>query len=248
MTRRKTAVMKWMDEVLRSDGELAKAVEERLEEMRREQDEMELSRNSPPGTRVGRRGREVTEPIPKELALAAAKRLPPGSWDFLFQQLLLDIEVEPDPEIEAAWLAEVERRLREADESSWIPGEVVFAEGRRILNRPRKPRPPIVVNGIAIPVQEVIEACCALPIAERVALAEWYLSREQFSDTKRHTATWLEGATRWLARVRAKLRNTVRSAPLAKSPGRQGPKRDREGGPNRDASLVRRTSRKRPGG
>lgn len=215
MTRRKTDVMKWIDEVLRSDGELAKAVEERLEEMRREQDEMELSRTSPAGTRVGRRGRDLTQPLPTELALAAAKRLPPGSWDFLFQQLLLDIEVEPDPEVEAVWLAEAERRLREADESSWISGEVVFAETRRILNGPRKPRPPIAVNGVAIPVQDVIEACCALPIAERVALAEWYLSREQSSGTKRHTAIWLQDSTHWLARVRAKLRNTVSSAPIA---------------------------------
>ena len=248
MTRRKTAVMKWMEDVLGSDAELAKAVEERLEEMRREQDEIELSRDSPPGTRVGRRGREVTEPIPKELALAAAKKLSPGSWGFLFDQLFADIEVEPDPEIEAAWLAEAERRLREADESSWIPGEVVFAEARRILNRPLKPRPPIVINGVAIPVQNVIEACCALPIAERIALAEWYLSREQSSGKKRQSATWLEDSTRWLARVRATLRNPVRSVPLAKSPGRQGPKRDREGGANREPGLVRRTSRKRPGG
>lgn len=61
MTRRKTAFMKWMDDVLRSDAELAKAVEERLEEMRGEQDEMEPSRNAPPGKRVG--SREVAEPI-----------------------------------------------------------------------------------------------------------------------------------------------------------------------------------------
>ena len=147
----------------------------------------------------------MTEPIPKELALAAAKKLSPSSWEFLLDQLLSDIELEPDPEIEAAWLAEVERRLREADESSWIPGEVVMAEARRILNRPSKPRPPIVVDGVGFPVQDVIEACCALPIAERVALAEWYLSREQSSGKKRHTTTWLEDSTRWFARVRAKL-------------------------------------------
>ena len=147
----------------------------------------------------------MTEPIPKELALAAAKKLSAGSWDFLFDELFADIEMEPDPEIEAAWLAEVERRMREADESSWIPGEVVIAEVRRILNRPQRPRPQIVVDGVAIPVQDVIAACCALPIAERVALADWYLSREQSSGTKRHTATWLEDSKRWLARVRAKL-------------------------------------------
>lgn len=153
----------------------------------------------------------MAEPIPKELALAAAKRLPPARWEFLFDDLFSDIEVEPDPEIEAAWLAEVERRMREADASSWIPGEVVMAEVRRILNRPQRPRPPIVVDGVAIQVQDVIEACCALPIAERVALADWYLSREQSSGTKRHSAAWLEDSTRWLVRVRAKLRNPVHS-------------------------------------
>ncbi len=246
MTRRKTAVMKWMDDVLRSDAELAKAVEERLEEMRREQDEMELSRNSPPGTRVD--SRDVAEPIPMELALAAANKLPPSSWDFLFVQLFLDIELEPDPEIEAAWLVEAERRLREADDSSWIPGELVFAEAKRILKRPVKPRPSIVVDGVAIPVKDVIEACCALPLAERVALAEGYLSRERTSGAKRHPATWLEDATRWLARVRAKLRSPIRSASLAKSPGRQGPKRDREGEAGHKPGLVRRTSTKRAGG
>jgi hypothetical protein len=240
--------MKWMDDVLRSDAGLAKAVEERLEEMRREQDEMELSRKPPSGTRVGRRVREFTEPIPNEVALAAARKLPPGSWEFLLDELLSDIEVEPDPEIEAAWLAEVERRLREADESSWIPGEVVLAKARRILNRPRKPRPPIVVGGVAIPVKDVIEACCALPIGERVALADWYLSREQSSGTKRHSAAWLEDSTRWLARVRAKLRSPAPSAPLGKVPGKEGPKRDREERANREPGLVRRTSRKRPSG
>lgn len=147
----------------------------------------------------------MNEPIPEKLALEVAKKLSPGSWEFLLDQLFADIEVEPDPEIEAAWLAEVERRIREADESSWIPGEVVVAKVRRILERPSKPRPPIVVDGVAIPVQDVIEACCALPIAERVALAEWYLSRERSSGKKRDTTTWLEDSTRWLARVRAKL-------------------------------------------
>jgi hypothetical protein len=248
MTRKKTDVMEWMDEVLGADPDLAKAVEERLDEMRREQDEAERSPEYP--SRSARREKvpKVKEPISKELALAAAKKLSPGSWGFLFDQLFADIELEPDPEIEAAWLAEAERRLREADESCWIPAEVVFAEIRRSLNRPRKPRPPIVVNGVAVPVPEVIESCCALPIAERVALAEWYLSREETSGTKRHTATWLEDSTRWLAKVRAKLGNPVSSASLAKSPERQGPKRDREGRANNKPGLVRRTSRKRPGG
>ena len=55
MARRKTDVMKWMDEALRADPDLAKAVEERLDEMRRELDEVERPRNTPPRTRVGRR-------------------------------------------------------------------------------------------------------------------------------------------------------------------------------------------------
>jgi hypothetical protein len=248
MARKKTDVEKWMDEVLRADPDLAKAVDERLAEMRREQDEMEHSTDCPSKSARRQEDPKMTRSIPKELALAAAKKLSPGSWDFLFDQLFVDIEVEPDPEIEAAWLAEAERRLREADESSWIPAEVVFAEMKKIVNRPRKPRPPIVVDGVAVPVQKVIEACCALPIAKRVALAEWYLSREETSGTKLHTATWLEDSTRWLAKVRAKLRNPVCSASLAKSHGRQGPKREREGRANHDPGLVLNTSRKRPGG
>lgn len=166
MTRKKTDVEKWMDEVLRKDPNLAKAVEQRLDEMRREQDEAERSPEYPSRSARRKKGPKMTEPISKELALAAAKKLPPGSWGFLFDQLFADIELEPDPEIEAAWLAEAERRLREADESCWIPAEVVFAEARRIVNRPQKPRPPIVVDGVALQVQEVIRTCCALPIAE----------------------------------------------------------------------------------
>lgn len=57
MRRRKTAVMKWLDEALRADPDFAKAVDEMLQEMRHEQDELERSRESPPGTRVGRRVR-----------------------------------------------------------------------------------------------------------------------------------------------------------------------------------------------
>jgi hypothetical protein len=244
----KTDVEKWMDEVLHKDSHLAKAVEQRLDEMRREQDEAERSPEYPSRSARRKKGPTMTEPLSKELALAAAKKLSPGSWDFLFDKLFADIEVEPDPEVKAAWLAEAERRLREADESCWIPAEVVFAEMRKIVNRPRKPHPPIVVDGVAVPVQEVIEACCALPIEERVRLAEWYLSREGTSGTKRHTATWLEDSARWLAKVRAKLRNPGCSASLAKSHGRQGPKREREGRANHDPGLDRRLSRKRPGG
>lgn len=154
----------------------------------------------------------MTEPITKELALAAARKLSPNGWEFLLDELFSEVEVEPDREIEAAWLVEVERRLREADESSWIPGEVVMAEARNILNRPSNPRSPIVVDGIALPEQDVIEACCALPIAERVALAEWYLSRERSSGTNQHSNTWLEDSTRWFARVRAELRNSARGS------------------------------------
>jgi hypothetical protein len=141
----------------------------------------------------------------------AARKLSPSGWEFLLDQLLLGSRSGADPEIEAA-AGRSERRLREADESSWIPGEVVMAEARSILNRPSNPRPPIVVDGIAIPEPDVIEACCALPIAERVALAGWYLSRERSSGTKQHSNTWLEDSTRWFARVRAELRDSARGS------------------------------------
>lgn len=147
MARKKTDVEKWMDEVLRKEPNLAKAVDQRLDEMRREQDEAERSPEYRSRSSRRKAGPKMTEPISKELSLAAAKRLSPGSWDFLFDELFAEIEVEPDPEIEAAWLAEAERRLRNADESCWIPAEVVFAEARRTVNRPQKPRPPIVVDG-----------------------------------------------------------------------------------------------------
>lgn len=47
----------------------------------------------------------------------------------------------PQPEIEAAWEAEIERRVAALDRGEYelIPAEEVFAEVRRITGRKRRP-------------------------------------------------------------------------------------------------------------
>ena len=54
MARKKTALMKWMDRALRADPDLAKEVDERLKEMRRERDELERSRKTSSKALAGR--------------------------------------------------------------------------------------------------------------------------------------------------------------------------------------------------
>jgi hypothetical protein len=147
----------------------------------------------------------MTSPIPKEVAVAAAMKLPAETWEALFEPLLGDIPVEPDPEIEAAWLEEVERRMRDADESSWIPAEVVFAKLRAAASQPRPVRPPVEIDGLLLPVRDVIEACWDLPVGDRLALAERYVAREQASGTSRHSRMWLEDSARWLTDAKASL-------------------------------------------
>lgn len=148
----------------------------------------------------------MTTTIPRELAMAAAMKLPAELWDLVFELLIGDIPVEPDPEVEAAWLAEVERRMRETDRSELIPGDVVFAEVRAALRRPRKERPPVEVDGVLLSVRDVIEACEALPVADRLELAGQYLERERATGQSRHPRTWLEDSARWLAAARASQR------------------------------------------
>lgn len=145
----------------------------------------------------------MTTTIPRELAMAAAMKLPAESWVLLFELLIGDIPVEPDPEVKAAWLAEVERRMRETDPSKLIPGDVVFARVRAAMLRPRPERPPVEVDGFVLPVRDVIEACEALPVADRLELAGKYLEREQASGQLRHPRTWLDDSARWLAAARA---------------------------------------------
>ncbi len=54
----------------------------------------------------------MNEAIPAATWVAAALKLPAETWELLFELLLQDLPAENDPEIEAAWLAEVERRMR----------------------------------------------------------------------------------------------------------------------------------------
>lgn len=145
----------------------------------------------------------MTTTIPRELAIAAAMKLPAEAWALLFELLIGDIPVEPDPEVEAAWLAEVERRMRESHPSKRIPGDVVFARVRAAMRRPRPERPPVEVDGVLLSVRDVIEACEALPVADRLELAGQYLEREKATGQSRHPRTWLKDSARWLAAARA---------------------------------------------
>ena len=61
-----------------------------------------------------------------------------GSDDVHSDLLLRNIAMEPDPEIEAAWLEEVRRRIRESGEGrvKAIPGEEVVAKARERVEGP----------------------------------------------------------------------------------------------------------------
>jgi hypothetical protein len=141
--------------------------------------------------------------------VAAALRLPAETWELLFELLLQDLPAENDPEIEAAWLAEVERRMRETDPSRLIPADEVFARVRASLSRPPSHRPPVEVDGLVLPVRDVIVACQALPADERLELAGSYLRRERASGESEHSALWLEDSARWLFAARAARRAGV---------------------------------------
>ena len=151
----------------------------------------------------------MNDAIPAATWVAAAMRVPAETWELLFELLLQDLPAENDPEIEAAWLVEVERRMRETDPSELIPAEDVFARVRATLRRPPPPRPPVEVDGLVLPVRDVIEACQALPADERLELAGRYLRRERRSGASEHSAVWLEDSARWLAAARAARRAGV---------------------------------------
>ncbi len=151
----------------------------------------------------------MNETIPAMTWVAAALKLPAETWELLFELLLQDLPAENDPEIEAAWLAEVERRMRESDPSQLIPAEVVFARVRATLRRPSPPRPPVEVDGLVLPVRDVMDACEALAAEERLELAARYLRRERASGTSQHPKVWLEDSARWLAAARAARRAGV---------------------------------------
>jgi hypothetical protein len=151
----------------------------------------------------------MSETIPAAAWGAAAMKLPAATWEVLFELLLRDLPAEHDPEVEAAWLAEVERRRRETDPSELIPAEVVFAKLRATLKEPAPPQPPVQIDGLALPVVDVLDACQALPADERLALAERYLRRERGSGASEHSGLWLEDSARWLFAAKAARRAGV---------------------------------------
>ena len=63
-----------------------------------------------------------------------ARALPPEDRVRLAEELLATIQ-EPDLEVEAAWGAEIKRRIAEIDNGTakLIPAEEVFAEVRRLI-------------------------------------------------------------------------------------------------------------------
>jgi len=66
--------------------------------------------------------------------------LPISSRAFLAGRLVESIDDYADPEVEAAWRGEIERRLREYDEGKvkGIPSEEVFREARKRLDEARQ--------------------------------------------------------------------------------------------------------------
>lgn len=136
--------------------------------------------------------------IPAATWVAAAMKLPAETWEVLFERLLQDLPAEEDPQSEAAWLTEVDRRIRETNLSELIPAEVVFARLRATLNRSSAPQTPVEIDGVVLHVRNVLDACQALPADERLALAERFLRRERGSGVSVHSARWLDDSVRWL--------------------------------------------------
>jgi putative addiction module component (TIGR02574 family) len=80
---------------------------------------------------------EIAMATPLEELTAQAKTLPPEDRARLVEELLESLEPAPDPEVEAAWDREIERRVAEveAGTADLIPAEDVHAEARRLVRR-----------------------------------------------------------------------------------------------------------------
>lgn len=117
-----------------------------------------------------------------------------------------DIEVEPHPEIEAAWLEVAEERMRELDEgrAEEIPGEEVMAELRRIVSAPAPPRPNVRIGDVELTTSEVIDACLRLDTKDQLELASRYL--EDAARRPEVDRRWLAENELWLARVKVAMR------------------------------------------
>lgn len=151
-------------------------------------------------------------PTPEEIAKAVSG-LTPGTLEVFFELLLGGIEVEPDPEIEAAWLEEVSRRLRDFDEgrTESIPAEEVFARVGALPREPRAEPETIRVGAYRLTMGELIDAAIALPAEMRVALAEKCLATlESPSGTDANTE-WRRDSERWLANAKRALERAARA-------------------------------------
>ncbi len=71
----------------------------------------------------------------EEEIIKEALQLPPSARSEIADRLYSSVE--PNPEVEAAWVQESMRRLEEvrSGKVKAIPGELVFAEARRLLGR-----------------------------------------------------------------------------------------------------------------
>lgn len=72
-----------------------------------------------------------------EEIVASAMKLSDRERARLAQELIASLETEIEPDVEALWLAEAERRLEElrSGKVSGIPAEEAFARARRALRR-----------------------------------------------------------------------------------------------------------------
>lgn len=63
-----------------------------------------------------------------------ARELPPDERAQLAEELLGSLQEQPAPDVEAAWDAEIHRRIGEYErgEAKLVPAEDVFAEARRL--------------------------------------------------------------------------------------------------------------------
>lgn len=66
-----------------------------------------------------------------------ARALPASEREQLAEDLLISLQAEADPEVEADWDREIQRRLTEVENGSakLVPAAEVFAQARRIVGR-----------------------------------------------------------------------------------------------------------------
>lgn len=139
-----------------------------------------------------------------EETMAAALLLERDTWRGLFGHLLDDIDLPPDPVVEAAWIEECERRLTEMREGrvQGIPGHVVLARIRRLARKPPPPRPNVHLGGRELTASEVVKACLEMRVEDRLELCGRYLAQTRGSEAVRRETIWFEDSERWLGHAR----------------------------------------------